>query len=83
MQNNILGLNLRNIIWHGFVHPFQVELHYISFLFVLYLSVARIIKESSLVFIKRPLKELSSSIFSTHQSDYLLPGIVKLLWLFY
>ena len=40
-----LGLNLRNLVWHGFVDEVEFDRRYVVFLVVLMASLARLMRE--------------------------------------
>lgn len=44
-----IGLNLRNILWHGFLAPQEFHSCYLTFLFVLYASLCHVIVNSTVV----------------------------------
>ena len=39
------GLNLRNIVWHGFLSNHEIKLHHITFLFLLLEKIAIAVKD--------------------------------------
>ena len=40
----IEGINLRNLLWHGFLKPKEFEKHYTSFLLLVILSLDKVIE---------------------------------------
>ena len=60
---SLTGLNLRNVLWHGFLSEKEFDAHYTSFVFVLMSSLALIFKQflgSAGTLPKRPLIQLNA-----------------------
>lgn len=57
-----VGINIRNLVWHGFVLQEEVDRAYVYMLFVLTCNVMRLLKEKAFEVEYRPLYRLDMDI---------------------
>lgn len=61
-----LGLNLRNIVWHGFMDDSKFNDSYLSLLFVIIMNLNKEIQKKDIIYTKRPQIDLSNPLPSLY-----------------